>query len=47
MTSDDMLISISETVSLEVSRNEAVAAVAEDLSGDLNAEDLEIPFLLM
>ena len=38
---------ISDSVSLEVSGNEAVTAPAEGLSGDLNAEDLETPFLLM
>ena len=42
-----MLISISDLVSHEVFGTEAVAATAEGLSGDLNAEDLEIPFLLM
>ena len=40
-----MPISISDSVSLEVSGTEAVAAAAE--SGDLNIEDLETPFLLM
>ena len=40
-----MLISISDSVSREVS--EAVATAAEGLCGDLNAEDLETPFLLM
>ena len=44
MTSDVMLISISDSVSLEVSGTEAVAA---GLCGDLNAEDLATPFLLM
>ena len=39
--SDVMLISISDLVSCEVSGTEAVAADAEGLSGDLNAEDLE------
>ena len=39
------LIFISDSVSLEVS--EAVAAAAEGLCGDLNAENLETPFLLM
>ena len=42
-----MLISISDSVSREVSVTEAVAMDAEGLSGDLNAEDLETPFLLM
>ena len=41
-----MLISISDSVSHEVSRTEAVAA-AEGHTGDLNAEDLDTPFLLM
>ena len=39
-----MLISISDSVSLDVSETEAVAT--EGLWGDLNAEDLETPFLL-
>ena len=34
-----MLISISDSVSHEVSGTEAVAVAAEDLSVDLNAED--------
>ena len=34
-------------MSLEVSGTEAVAVAAEGLCGDLNAEDLETPFLLM
>ena len=40
-----MLISISDSVSLEVSRTEAetVAANAEGLSGDLNIEDFAVP----
>ena len=42
-----MLISISDSVSLGVSGTEAEAAAAEGLWGDLNAEDLESPFLLM
>ena len=42
-----MRISISDLISHEVSGTEAVAAAAEGLSGDLNAEDLDIPFLLM
>ena len=42
-----MLISISDSVSREVSGTEAVAADAEGLSGDLNMEDFEAPFLLM
>ena len=40
-----MLISISDSVSHEVLGTEAVAA--EGLSGDLNGEDLDAPFLLM
>ena len=42
-----MLISISDSVSLEVSGTEAVAAAAEGHCGDLNTEDLETSFLLM
>ena len=42
-----MLISISDSVSCEVSGPEAVATDAEVRTGDLNAEDLETPFLLM
>ena len=42
-----MLISISDSVSREVSGTEAVAADTEGLSGDLKVEDLETPFLLM
>ena len=42
-----MLISISDSVSLDVSGTEAEAAGAEGLWGDLNAEDLETLFLLM
>ena len=42
-----MLISISNSASREVSGTEAVAVDAEGLSGDLNVEDLETPFLLM
>ena len=42
-----MLISISDSVSMKVSGTEAVAVAAEGLCGDLNVEDLEIPFLLM
>ena len=42
-----MLISISDSVSLDVSGTEAEAVAAEGLWGDLNAEDLETPFLLM
>ena len=42
-----MLISISDSVSREVFGAEAVAGDAEGLSGDLNVEDLETPFLLM
>ena len=42
-----MLIFISDSVSCDVSRTEAVAVDAEGLSGDLNEEDLETPFLLM
>ena len=40
-----MLISILDSVSLEVSGTEAVAA--EGRSGDLNPEDLDTPFLSM
>ena len=47
MTSDAMLISISDSVSLDVSGTEAEAVAAEGLRGDLNAEDLETPFILM
>ena len=47
VTSDAMLISISDSVSLDVSGTEAEAAAAEGLWGDLNAEYLETPFLLM
>ena len=47
ITSDAMLIFISDSVSLDVSGIEAVAAAAEGLWGDLNAEDLETLFLLM
>ena len=39
-----MLISILDSVSLEVSGTEAVAAAAEGLSGELNAEDFETQF---
>ena len=42
-----MLISISDSVSLDVSGTEVADADAEGLWGDLNAEDLETPFLLM
>ena len=42
-----MLISITDSVSLDVSGTEAEDAAAEGLWGDLNAEDLETPFLLM
>ena len=42
-----MLISISDSVSLDVSGTEAAAAAAEGLWYDLNAEDLETLFLLM
>ena len=42
-----MQISISDSVSHEVSGTEAVAADAEGLSGDLNTEDLETPFVPM
>ena len=41
-----MLISISESVFQDISGTGAAAA-AEGLWGDLNAEDLETPFLLM
>ena len=36
-----MLISISESVSCEVSRIKAAAVAPDGLSGDLNAEDLQ------
>ena len=42
-----MLISISDSVSLDVSGTEAEAAATEGLWGGLNEEDLETPFLLM
>ena len=42
-----MLISISDSVSREVSGTEAVAVALEGHSGDLNAEDLNTPLLLM
>ena len=42
-----MLISISDSVSLDVSGTEAEAVAAEVPWGDLNLEDLETPFLLM
>ena len=42
-----MLISISDSVALDVSIAEAEAAVMEGLCDDLKAEDLETPFLLM
>ena len=42
-----MLISISDSVSREVSGTEAVAVAAEGLSGDWNMEDFDTPFLLM
>ena len=45
MTSDAMLISISDSVCHEVLGTEAVAA--EGCSGDLKPEDLDTPFLLM
>ena len=42
-----MLISISDSVSLDVSGTEAAAAATEGLCGDLKAGDLETPFFLM
>ena len=42
-----MLISISDSVSLDASGTEAEVVAAEGLCGDLNAKDLETPFLLM
>ena len=42
-----MLISISDSMSLDVSGTEAEAAAVEVLWGDLNAEVLGTPFLLM
>ena len=42
-----MLISNSDSESLDVSGTEAEDAAAEGLWGDLNAEDLETPFLLI
>ena len=42
-----MLILISDSVSMDVSPTETEAVAAEGLLGDLNAEDLETPFLLM
>ena len=42
-----MLISISDLFSREVSGIEAVTVAPDGLSGDLNAEDLAGPFLLM
>ena len=47
LSSDVMLISISDSISHEVSGTEAVAAAAEGLSGELNMKDLDTPFLLM
>ena len=47
VTSNAMLISISDSVSCEVSGTEAVAVAAEGRSGDLKLEDLDTPFLLM
>ena len=47
MPSDAMLISISDSVSCEVSGIEAVAVAPDDLSGDLNTVDLDVPFLLI
>ena len=44
---DVMLISISDSISLEVSETEAVAVAAEGRSGDLKLEYIETPFLLM
>ena len=42
-----MVISISDSVSLDISGTKTEAAAAEGLCGDLNTEDLETPFLLM
>ena len=42
-----MLISIPDSVSGQVSGTEAEAVAPEGLSGDLNMEDLDTPFLLM
>ena len=42
-----MLISISDSVSHEVSGIEAVAVAPDSLSGDLNVEDLDSPLLLL
>ena len=39
--------SISDSVSCEVSEAEALAVAPNSLSGDLNVENLESPFLLM
>ena len=47
VTGLSVLISISDSVSHEVSGTEAVTVAPEGLSGDLNVEDLETPFLLM
>ena len=45
--SDTTPIFISDSVSCEVSGTEAVAVAPKDLNGDLNAEDLDTPFLLI
>ena len=45
VTSDAMLISISDSVPFEMFGIEAVAMAPDGLSGDLNAEDLDSPFL--
>ena len=42
-----MLVSISDSVSLDVSGTEAETVAAEGHWGDWNAEDLETPFLFM
>ena len=47
MGDNAMLISISDSVSREVSATEAEAMAAKGCSGDLNPEDLDTPFLLM
>ena len=42
-----MLISVSDSVSREVSGSQAVAVAPEGLSGDLNTKDLDTPFFVM
>ena len=42
-----MLISISDSVSCEVSGTDTVAVTSEGLSGNLSLEDLDTPFFLM